>query len=93
MNRSCSLLLCLAVLAAGCATSPEDEPATYEEASNRCRDEAQRISGFRSMPKRGSTGIQRRRHDRMWEVYQREYERCMQESIRGAPLEGQPEAR
>jgi hypothetical protein len=79
MTRCCCLLLCLAVLATGCATSSEDEPETYEDAAKRCRDEAQRISGFRSMPKRGGTGIQRRRHDRAWEVYQREYERCMRE--------------
>ena len=91
MTRSCALLLCLPLLAVGCAGSPEDDPATYEEAAARCRDEAQRISGFRSMPKRGTTGIQRRRHDRMWEVYQREYERCMEETLRGTPLEDQPE--
>jgi hypothetical protein len=91
MNRSQSLLVCVAVLATGCASPPEDAPASYEEAASRCRDEAQRISGFRSMPKRGGTGIQRRRHDRAWEVYQREYERCMQETFPEAPRGGQPD--
>jgi len=79
MIRLLLLVLGLAVLATGCATSSESELEEYKSAEEKCRNEAQRISGFRSMPKRSGVGTQRRNHDRNWEVYQREYERCMQE--------------
>lgn len=82
MIRSLLPVLGFLVLAAGCATSSEEEPEEYGSDEEICREEAARISGFRGSPKRGSTRIQRRNYEQNWEVYQREYERCMQERRR-----------
>lgn len=78
MIRSFPLVLCLALLVAGCALwsdGDEQERPAEEE----CAEEAQRVSGFRVMPKRSRTRIQRRDQDQKWEVYQQVYASCMEE--------------